>query len=142
MNEARWGRDAREEVYSTAASRAEARRQESAAAHAQTEYMAAADVRMAELERRVAEVENRLSSFDELARATSEFGTAVESQLNALAAITERLDHKLSDLRVAQKHEYDLLRERFVVAERAHAATDAALTRRLSETARDRRSEV
>jgi hypothetical protein len=52
-----WGRAARVEVESTAASRAEARRQERDAERVQTEYQTLVDVRMAEFERRVAEIE-------------------------------------------------------------------------------------
>jgi hypothetical protein len=131
-----WGRDAREEMGSTAASRAEARRQENAVADAETEYMAAVDARVAEFGQRLAEIEGRLAAFDELARATSEFGTACETKLRALEALIERFDHTLAAMRDVHKQEVASLQERFTNVERSHASTDALATRKLGEASR------
>jgi hypothetical protein len=141
---AKWKREADEAEAERAAERRRERVTDRLIYKQATDLASALEERIGALEARMDAVEQALAGFDALANGTVEFSNATTTRVHALAALTDRLDRTLEQMRETHKRECDGLRDRLAASEATHARETAMLTRELASAQReiDRRADV
>jgi hypothetical protein len=139
----RWRREGNESDAARARAKRELPREEHAmreerAMHTRaTEFAATADVRLAALDERVGEIEQRLAAFDVVAKGAVSFSNAATERLHALAALTDRLERTVEQMRETHKRECDALRDRLASSEALHTRETVLLTKQLTDAQRE-----
>jgi hypothetical protein len=141
---AKWKREADEAEAERAAERRRQERASERIIRKQATNDLALEARVSALEERVDAIEQAVAGFDALANGTVEFSNATTTRVHALAALTDRLDRTLEQMRETHKRECDGLRDRLAASEATHARETAMLTRELASAQReiDRRADV
>jgi hypothetical protein len=93
--------------------------------------------RLDALEDRVSAIEQHLAGFDALANGAAQFSSAAATKLNSLAALTERLDKTLEQMREVHRREVDALCDRLASSEALHTRETVLLTKQLADAQRE-----
>jgi hypothetical protein len=112
--------------------RAGMRRESAAAARAQTADRAAIDTLAAELAALRRDFDAQAEAGNAVARGLIDFSNSVTTRLHALAALTDRLERVLGELKTTYADGFAVLNARLVSAEAAHARESAFQGRQLA----------